>query len=80
MANKQTIQDIDEALDRWHRRLTMAVRKIDELRAKKKKIRMGKIKQPEPEPVKVMFGRPAFDDDISDVGERPISPGSTTPC
>jgi hypothetical protein len=29
MANKQTIQDVDAALDRWHRKLTTAVRKID---------------------------------------------------
>src|SRR5215471_17732743 len=40
--NKQTIQDVDEALDRWHRKLTTCVRKIDELRAKRKKMVTGK--------------------------------------
>ena len=29
MANKQSIQDIDAALDRWHRKLNTAVGKID---------------------------------------------------
>lgn len=87
MANKQTIQDIDQALERWHRKLSMAVRRIDELRAKRKKIVAGKIKHPPHPGVKVMFkdipnrgGAGAFDDDISDLADRPIAPGSCGPC
>ena len=52
MANKQTIQDVDAALDHYHRRLTATVRKIDELRAKRKKMVTGKIKVPPPPGVK----------------------------
>lgn len=55
MANKQTIQDVDAALDRWHRKLTMAVRKIDELREKRKKLISGKLKHPAPKGAKVML-------------------------
>lgn len=53
MANKKTIQEVDRDLDRWHRRLSMAVRKIDELRALRKKMVMGKVKVPPPPGVKV---------------------------
>ena len=53
MANKQSIQDVDAALDRWHRKLTLAVRRIDELRAKRKKMVVGKIKVSPPPGVKV---------------------------
>jgi hypothetical protein len=54
VANKQTIQDVDAALDHYHhhRRLTATVRKIDELRAKRKKMVTGKIKVPPPPGVK----------------------------
>ncbi len=53
--NTQTIPDIDAALDKWHARLTMAVRKINALRDKRKKIVLGKIRQPAPKGVKVMI-------------------------
>jgi hypothetical protein len=49
--NKQSIQDIDAALDRWHAKLNMAMRKINELRDKRKKILKGYIKSPLPEQV-----------------------------
>jgi len=41
MANKQSIQDVDEALDLWHRRLNMCVTKINELRDKRKRLIQG---------------------------------------
>jgi hypothetical protein len=53
MANKQSIQDVDASLDRWHTKLNMAIRKINELRDKPKKMVMGKIKVPAPAGVKV---------------------------
>jgi hypothetical protein len=75
--NKKSIQDVDAALDRWHRKLTTAVRKIDELRAKRKKMIMGKIKSPAPPGVKVKFtsSNPGvthadFDDLIPSFGPR----------
>lgn len=46
MANKKTLFQVEQDLDRWHRKLTMAVRKIDELRALRKKMLTGKIKTP----------------------------------
>jgi len=52
MANKQSIQDVDAALDRWHRKLTLCVRRIDELRAKRKKMVTGKLRVPPPPGVK----------------------------
>ena len=49
MVNRKTIQEIDEALDRWHAKLNMAVRKINDLRDERKKIILGKIKRvPQP--------------------------------
>jgi hypothetical protein len=53
MANKQSIQDVDAALDRWHRKLNMCVTKINEPRDKRKKLIKGYIKHPEPKGVKV---------------------------
>lgn len=53
MANKQTIQDVDAALDHWHAKLNMAVRKINELREKRKKMVAGKIKTPPPPGIKI---------------------------
>ena len=55
MSNKQSIQDIDAALDRWHRKLNLAVTKINELRDKRKKLIKGYIKHPEPKGVRVMI-------------------------
>jgi hypothetical protein len=74
MANKQSIQDIDAALDRWHAKLNMAVRKINELRDKRKKLIKGYIKSPEPKGVKVMlsksgsFNHADFDDVVPSFG------------
>jgi hypothetical protein len=51
--NKQSIQDVDAALDRWHGKLNMAVRKINELREKRRKMVTGRIKVPPPAGVKV---------------------------
>jgi hypothetical protein len=48
MANKKTIQDVDAALDRWHRQLNLCVTKINERRDKRKKLSKGYIKHPEP--------------------------------
>jgi hypothetical protein len=75
MANKQSIQDIDAALDRWHRKLNMCVTKINELRDKRKKLIRGYIKRPEPEGVKVMLPKAGainaaeFDDVIPSFGD-----------
>jgi hypothetical protein len=77
MANKQSIQDVDAALDRWHRKLTTAVNKINDLRDKRKKLIKGYIKRSEPEGIKVMFDRPGvintadFDDVIPTFGNIP---------
>jgi hypothetical protein len=78
--NKQRIEDVDEALDRWHRRLTMCVNKINELRAKRRKMVTGRIKVPPHPGVKVMLTKPDFDDDISDLHDKPIAPGTNGPC
>jgi phage shock protein A len=64
--NKQTVQDVDAALERWHRRLMMAANKIDELRKKRKKMLANKIKVAAPRPVKVMFKDLPFNDDLPD--------------
>ena len=53
MANKQTIQDVDERLDVLHRRLSRTVNEITELRAKRKRMVTRKIKVPPPLGVKV---------------------------
>ena len=81
MANKQSIQDIDAALDRWHRKLNMCVSKINELRDKRKKVIKGYIKRPQPEGVKVMIPRSGavnvadFDDVIPSFGSTPAIGG-----
>jgi hypothetical protein len=67
MANKQSIQDVDEALDRWHRRLNICVTKINELRDKRKRLIKGYIKHPPPKGVKVMLSKATladFDDTV----------------
>jgi hypothetical protein len=75
MANKQSIQDVDAALDRWHRKLNMCVTKINELRDKRKKLIKGYIKRPEPKGVKVMlsksgdFNHADFDDVVPSFGD-----------
>jgi hypothetical protein len=77
MANKQSIQDVDAALDRWHRKLNMCVTKINELRDKRKKLIKGYIKSPEPKGVKVMlakgrgFNTADFDDVVPSFGDAP---------
>jgi hypothetical protein len=78
--NKQTVRDVDEALERWHRRLTMCVRKIDELRAKRKKMLTGKLKVPPPPGKKVLFETPQavraeFDDPLPSFGSSPAIGG-----
>jgi hypothetical protein len=76
MANKQTIQEVDAALDRWHAKLNMAVRKINELRDKRRKMVTGKIKVPAPPGVKVALPKDGltadeFGDLIPSFGPRP---------
>jgi hypothetical protein len=81
MANKQSIQDVDAALDRWHARLNMAVRKINELRDKHKKLIRGYIKHPPPKGVKVMLPKSTLsdiadlDDPIPSFGAEPAIGG-----
>jgi hypothetical protein len=80
MANKQSIQDVDAALDRWHRKLNMCVTKINELRDKRKKLIKGYIKHPPPKGVKVMLSKanPAdfdFDDVVPSFGSNPTIGG-----
>lgn len=81
MSNKQSIQDIDAALDRWHRKLNLAVTKINELRDKRKKLIKGYIKHPEPKGVRVMIPQGGaintadFDDAIPSFGSAPAIGG-----
>jgi hypothetical protein len=79
MANKQSIQDVDAALDRWHRQLTMAVTKINGLRDKRKKLIKGYIKHPPPKGVKVRFTadpkKVDYDDVIPSFGNSPAAGG-----
>ena len=60
MANKKSIQDVDRDLDRWHKKLTMAVSKIDQLRTLRKKLIQGKIKHPPPKGIKVKIKKTEF--------------------
>jgi hypothetical protein len=53
--NKQTIQQIEVRLNLLHKRLTRTVIEINNLRAKRRKIREGRIKQPPPPGIKVML-------------------------
>jgi len=77
MANKQSIQDIDTALDRYHRKLTFIVNRINELRDRRKKLIKGYIKHPEPKGVKVMLSKAdfTFDDPIPSFGSTPAIGG-----
>lgn len=81
MANKQSIQDIDATLDRWHRKLNLCVTKINELRDRRKKIIRGYVKHPPPKGVKVMLSKAApadvaeFDDVIPSFGSIPAIGG-----
>ncbi len=52
MANKKTIDQINAELDSLHKRLSKTVRKIDELRDLRKRIRRGLVKQPSPKGIK----------------------------
>jgi len=75
--NKKSIQDVDRDLDRWHRKLNTAVRKINELRDKRKKLIRGYIKHPPVKGKKVMLpkdgGSPHVDfaDLIPSFGDTP---------
>jgi hypothetical protein len=73
MANKKSIQDVDAALDEWHRKLNTAVRRINDLRELRKKLITGKVKHPPPKGVKIKLftdGEPRseFDDPIPSFG------------
>jgi len=48
MANRRTIDDINARLDVLHRRLTRTVSEINDLRSLRKRIRLGRVKQPPP--------------------------------
>ena len=61
--NKQTIQDVDAALDRWHKRLTCCVNEMNSLRAKRKRMVGGKLRVPPPPGKKVTFDSVPFNDD-----------------
>lgn len=85
MANKHRIEDIDAALEQSLRKLSMLVTRINELRRKRRAIVAGRMKQPPPAGVKKLIalhkaGEFSFDDDVSDIGERPIAPGGAGPC
>jgi hypothetical protein len=81
MANKKSIQDVEADLDRWHRKLNTCVRKINELRELRKKLRMGHVKRPEPKGVRVMLSKATpemiadFDDLIPSFGSDPAIGG-----
>lgn len=65
------VERIDAALERWHRRLTRAIREVDKLRAQRKRLTAPrKLAEHErnPEPV-------PFDDDL-----RLVAPGAAGPC
>ena len=73
--NRKTIDQINAELDSLHKRLSKTVRKIDELRDLRKRIRRGLVKQPPPQGVKQKIAvAPPNDfhsdrlDDISPVG------------
>jgi len=65
--NKQTIQQVDAAIDRWLSKATRAINMVYKLRAKRKRMINGKIKTAPPPSVKVkiMPGKNVIlDDDI----------------
>ncbi len=73
--NRKTIDQINAELDNLHKKLSKTVRKIDELRDLRKKIRRGIVKQPPPKGTVHKIGaEPPNDfysdrlDDISPVG------------
>lgn len=85
MANKKSIDQINAELDTLHRKLSRTVKRIDELRELRRKIRMGKIKQPPPKGVKVKIGstispelHAELNDPLDDIGRkvRPVGFGS----
>ena len=80
MANKKTIQDVDAKLEELHRTLMRTVSLIDKYRRLRKRMVTGKVKVPPPPGIKRQFTLPAFDDDISDISERPVAPGTNGPC
>lgn len=78
MANKQTIAQIDAQIEKRFKRIALDVRKLDELRKKRKKILSGKMKQPEPPGKKVKlkineWAHDEFDDAIPSFGTGPGS-------
>lgn len=82
--NRQTVQDVDEALERYHRKVMLYMNKIDALRKKRKRMMTNQIKVAPPKPVKVMFKSlrnfPFNDALPEEMAERPIAPGATGPC
>lgn len=49
--NRKTIDQINAELDQLHKKLSKTVRKIDELRDLRKRIRRGQVKQPPPKSI-----------------------------
>jgi hypothetical protein len=80
MANKKSIQDVDARIAKLIIRIARDANELNELRAKRKKMVTGKLKVPPPPGIRTKFTLPAFDDDISDISERPVAPGATGPC
>lgn len=82
--NRQSIQDIDAALDKWHRRLTRAVNEINALRLKRKKMLAGYLKSPPPPGVVIKFGKPGAPNPGNDFSDPTkdlfVAPGTTSPC
>jgi hypothetical protein len=75
MANKKSIDQINAELDSLHKRLSKTVRKIDELRDLRKRIRRGLVKQPAPAGIKYKIkgqqwdsAAPDFNDPIPGFG------------
>jgi hypothetical protein len=59
MANKQSIQDVDAALDRWHRKLSghsMSTRKCPLLGVKRTLVGRAPMSASDPKRTKVYFG------------------------
>jgi hypothetical protein len=76
--NKQSVQDIDAALERYHRKVMLFMNKIDALRKKRRKMMRNEIKVAPPKPVKVMFKDLPFNDALPD--DLTPSGYGGTPC
>ena len=69
MANKKTIDQINAELDSLHKKLSKTVRKIDELRDLRKRIRRGLVKQPPPKGIYTKIKTSNVDADYTDFND-----------